>query len=336
MKIMWTALAVIVGLVAGCAQTDDDLIAGTGQGAGWSTRPGVLVVIYNPVLEADDNKTLVEYYGWNDPDVLVEGYVSDVRECSHGQVNYRIAERIEHDEWAPLSTGFRYTDTTFKQMWLTKSFEPGTFDYVYMLEQNGVREKVENGQIDEVWLFGFPGLGCWESCMAGEGAIWCNGPVIAGFECSRPFVVMGFNYERGVDCMLEDLGHRAESILTHVYGSWNIGSGQIEHLWDRFTAYEKVCPGNAACGNVHFAPNSQSDYDWGNTATVYSTCDDWLGNFPDLTDETKPVDCTEWGNGDMRLHHKWWFRRFPHHRGELDGKLINWWKYVIEWWKYRT
>jgi len=28
---------------------------------------------------------------------------------------------------------------------------------------------------------------------------------------------MGFNYERGVGEMLEDLGHRAESILSHVF-----------------------------------------------------------------------------------------------------------------------
>lgn len=302
----------------------------------WSSSPGVLVVVYNPVLEDDGNKKLTEFYGWNDPTTLAQQYIADISECSYGQVAFRVVEYVEHDEWPPLENGFRYTDESFKAMWATKSFEPGTFDYVYMLDQNGVKARVESGEIDEVWLFSFPGTGCWESCMAGEGAIWCNGPVIAPYECSRPFVVMGFNYERGVDCMLEDLGHRSESILSYVYGSWNTGSGQILHLWDEFTAYEKVCPGEAACGNVHFAPNSTSDYDWGNTAYVESTCDDWLDNFPELTGDKTTVNCSDWGSGDMRMHHKWWFRRFPHCEGESDGKLINWWKYVIEWHNFRT
>jgi hypothetical protein len=54
--------------------------------------------------------------------------------------------------------------------------------------------------------------------MGGRGAIWCNGPVIPGTQnVSRRFVVMGFNFERGVGEMLEDLGHRTESIMDYVF-----------------------------------------------------------------------------------------------------------------------
>jgi hypothetical protein len=162
--------------------------------------------------------------------------------------------------------------------------------------------------------------------MGGPGAFWCNAPPLAGTgHAQRRFVVMGFNYERGVGEMLEDLGHRAESILSHVFR----GARGDANLWERFTRYDKTHPGRAECGNVHFAPNSLRDYDWGNRRQVLSRCDDWL-NFPALTGAARPVDCRDWGNGDIRLHHLWWFRHFPHVAGATGGRSHNWWEYVID------
>ena len=73
-------------------------------------------------------------------------------------------------------------------------------------------------------MFGGPYFGFYESIMVGEGAYFCNAPPLNKVACSRLFVIMGFNYERGVGEMLEDLGHRAESILTHVFGGWESAS----------------------------------------------------------------------------------------------------------------
>ena len=136
---------------------------------------------------------------------------------------------------------------------------------------------------------------------------------------------MGFNYERGVGEMLEDLGHRAESILSHVFRHTRGDA----NLWERFTRYDKTHPGRAECGNVHFAPNSVRDYDWGNRRPVSSRCDTWL-NFPDLNGPARTVDCRDWGNGDIRRHHHWWFQRFPHVAGAANGLSHNWWEYVID------
>ena len=55
--------------------------------------------------------------------------------------------------------------------------------------------------------------------MAGRGAYECNSDPVPGVDCPRIFVIMGFNYERGVGEMLEDFGHRTESIMTHVVGA---------------------------------------------------------------------------------------------------------------------
>jgi hypothetical protein len=162
--------------------------------------------------------------------------------------------------------------------------------------------------------------------MCGRGAFWCNSPPVKGTQgCKRRFVIMGFNYERGVGEMLEDLGHRAESIMDRVYE----GRRGKSNLWKHFTRYDKIAPGRASAGNMHFAPNSQRDYDWGNPRPVMSDCDDWL-NFPRLRGEKRMVSGRDWGNGDIRLHHLWWFERVPHAEGRTDDVLNNWWTYIID------
>jgi hypothetical protein len=166
--------------------------------------------------------------------------------------------------------------------------------------------------------------------MVGDEAYFCNSDPVAGVRCARRFVVMGFNYERGVGEMLESFGHRVESMLAKAFGSWREWGGREDHAWDRFTAYDLVAPGRSGCGNVHFAPNSSRDYDWGNPRPVPSTCDAWP-SYP-FEGEPRPrlVDCREWGNGDTRAHHKWWLAHLPRAAGETDGARNNWWSYVVE------
>jgi hypothetical protein len=80
---------------------------------------------------------------------------------------------------------------------------------------------------------------------------------------------------------------------------------------------------------MHFAPNSQQDYDWGNLTFVSSKCDDWL-TFPNLPGAMRQVNCADWGGGDIREHHKWWFKRVPKVAGRINGISNNWWTYIID------
>jgi hypothetical protein len=65
-----------------------------------------------------------------------------------------------------------------------------------------------------------------------------------------------------------------------------------------------------------------------------SSADDWL-NYPHLTGRQRLMTCEDWGNGDIRLHHKWWFQRLPKAPGRgPDGKLANWWKYAVDFNRY--
>ena len=290
----------------------------------------VLSVAHAPVVDPRGGRTLAQEMGWHDWRTQESQYVRDVAAASHGMLVFEVVDRVVLDGFPRKVDGFCYDAQSYLRCWQRGGgfHEPDAVDYPALLREVGAVERVESGQIDEVWLFGFPYAGYYESMMVGPGAFWCNAPPLVAGElgkCRKRFVVMGFNYERKVGCMLENLGHRAESIIAQVYRG-RAGEG---NLWERFTRYDQIAPGRAACGNVHFAPNSTRDYDWGNPRAVMSECDDWL-SFPDVTGERRRVTCRDWGNGDMRLHHLWWFERIPHVGGETDGVRNNWWQYIAD------
>ncbi|MBW3625048.1 MAG: hypothetical protein KY468_16745 [Armatimonadetes bacterium] len=301
--------------------------------------PKVLVLNFDPIIEAEGGRRLHEVAKWNDPRALTQGYIDDVRKASGDYVRYRVVEWRDVDAYPVKKDGFRYTDESYLSAFRKKTewHQPDAIDYVKLIREFDLERRVESGEIDEVWVHSMPYAGMWESTMAGKGAYWCNSPPVPGIDTSRIFVIMGFNYERGVGEMLENLGHRTESILTHVYGSWE---PKPTHAWNRFTLYDKqvkevpeLMGQLAACGNVHYAPNSTKDYQWGNPTPVWSTCSDWR-NYPNLSGQREFVDASEWGNGDIRKHHVWWFSHLPRARGRTDGKLNNWWGYVADFNRY--
>ncbi len=289
--------------------------------------PAVQLIIHNPRVPSQDGRKFSQLLKWNDPDQLVQKYIADVAQASYGYVNYKVVERIEVDVCPVKKDGFAYTPDEYYQRWYTRTgwHEPDRVDYGRLIGEFQMVEKVNAGVVDEVWLMGFPYAGYYESHMVGKDAFWCNSPPLENGRCQRKFIIMGFNFERGVGEMLENLGHRAESIMSHVYRKQR-GN---KNLWEQFIRYDKTAPGQAQCGNVHFAPNSTRDYDWGNRRTVCSNCDAWL-TFPDLTNNVREVNCSEWGNGDIREHHLWWLRHFPHGNGRTHGISHNWWEYIID------
>ncbi|MBU0492314.1 MAG: hypothetical protein KKA73_15645 [Chloroflexi bacterium] len=289
----------------------------------------VSLIIHNPVIRSEGGRKLTEVLGWEDPDALAAQYIADLREISGGQVEYEIVERIEVDGWVPKRDGFVYDENTYLACWRNQAgfHQPDEADYRAVAAEFDLARKVETGVIDEAWLFAYPYAGYYESRMAGPGAFWCNAPSLPlpSSQLSRRFVIMGFNYERMVGYMLESFGHRVESIMNRV---WRGRFGEA-NLWNRFVRYDQVAPGRANCGNVHFAPNSVQDYDWGNPAYVLSNCDDWL-TFPNLAGQTRQVNCAEWGDGDIRAHHHWWLKHLPRVPGATQGILNNWWVYVVD------
>ena len=314
--------------------------------------PKVLVIVYDPVVDALKNLRLVEWgvknRGWSRVEDLIAGYIADVDECSGGLVKYNVVQKIVADEFPLKLSGKRFTALEYLDLYTnnqSKYKEPDDrFDYNAFVKQFNLTARVNSGEIDEVWTFTYPFSGVWEAAMCGTNAFDCNGPVIEN-TAGRRYVIMGFSYERGIGEMEENLGHRVEKVMARMYGArefldWTYGFknnptqfNALEYaeknLFGKFLLHDKIAPGNAQCGNVHYAPNSDRDYDWGNPRPVITFADDWL-TFPNLPRVQKMQNASSWGGGDIRQHHRWWFTRFPKVAGRMNGIRMNWWAYIAD------
>ena len=290
--------------------------------------------------------------GWNDPRVLNTNYLNDLAAAGGGYVQWQVAGWVDLDLWPQQWDGFSYDDRSYFQSWNDPGRYPwhtnadgtlSTADYDVLLGMplaamgnKSAHQMVTNGEVDEIIWWGHPYAGFYESRMIGITAYWCNsGPLIRP---SKLYVVMGLNPERGVGEAIHSFGHRCESILWHVYGSWS-GDATVNHLWDRFTRSGPLHGVSVAgCGNVHYPPNTSTEYAYNVFAPVSSEADHWL-NYPSLTGSLTNVTASTWGGPDyQRSFLRWWMARFPKAPGRYvdgsnsinDGKLNNWWGYLVD------
>ena len=316
-----------------------------------------LVLDFDPRVPSEQNKRIHEVFGWWNPTSTCQSYISDLNSCSGGFAQYDVVEWYDANYLPRCADGYQYTPDEFVQTyrnggpWLhymKTDFYSLIRDKSYPHNNpKNIAERVAAGEVDEVFLFGPlyggnpPYWGAdypfWEASMAGPDPYFVNGEVCTIPEAGRNFILMGFNYERDVDCMLENFLHRSELIMDVVYDPPYPISWPVTNNWDRFRIWDQVEPDEAGCGTCHYAPNSRSDYDWGNTRYVWSKCDDWLYNWPNLQGYStrRWVNCTEWGSGSMTLHHLWWLKHVPKRAGvNPDGKQNNWWKYFCDYNSY--
>jgi hypothetical protein len=288
----------------------------------------VLLVIYNPVMDPASGAKIIQTMNWNNPDDMSNTFIQDILEVSGGLARFQIVDRVELNEFPALTDGYRYDAQTYKAV-INKTqpaHQPEYANYQAILTGLNVIPRITGREIDEVWLFGFPQAGFYESSMCGAGAFWCNSqPQTWSTGCSRRFVVMGFSSERGVGEMLHSFGHRVESILIQTFSK----TQGPANLYAQFALYDKLLPGRAQVGNVHFPPNADTDYDYNNPRKVLSNCYDWY-NFPVFKDDIREVNADEWGNGDMHILHKWWLKHLPKVAGRTSGVVNNWWQYLMD------
>ncbi len=307
-------------------------------------NPKALVLIYNPTMDPASGKKLVDFMNWSRPDDLVGGFIGDILQCSNGLVRYQVAQRMELDEFPPLLDGFSYTPATYLDVLRRGAppHNPSGINYNAIINRFNILQCIADRTYDEVWITGFPYAGLYESTMGGAGAFWCNGPVIPNTAtCPRRFIVMGFNYERGVGEMLHSYNHRAESVLAQAFKSldflmWTYKPGRTPatldparklNFFQRFILFDQVAPGKAAVGSVHYPPNGVKDYDLGNPNHVQSECYDWL-QFPNFKGDVRNISSTEWGGGDERSYQQWWLKHLPKVAGRQNGIHNNWWQYI--------
>lgn len=296
----------------------------------------VLVLNYDPVVPGTWGQRVHEACKWNDPRDLSRQFAADIAEVSRGFIRYREVLWRDIDDIPLKNDGFRYSVAQYLQLHQANKgwHDPDGVDYRKLLRDQGVPALINDGTVDEVWIYGGPYFGYWESAMAGSGAFTINGGVYEDVPSRRAFAIMGFNYERGVNSMIHDLCHRTEATMARIFGGWQ--ADQLTSDWARFAANVTQSKGEAGAGSCHYPPNALKDYDYANPREVQSTADDWL-NYPNLTGRKTTVWCQTWGGPDYeRSYLKWWFTRLPHADGvnPANGRLNNWWKYVYDFNSY--
>ncbi len=301
----------------------------------------VVVLNFEPTVPTQDNRTLWDVFGWNDPRELAEGYISDVETASGGAIDYQVVEWRDLNEFPIFTDGSRYTADQYVANRITNTgWSEATADFYAIAEQQGLADLVNSNQIDEIWMFGdhfFSLLG--EAWMAGPQSFFVNGPSFPDFAVDHAVAGFGFNYERGVAEMVHNLGHRTENHLSRAYGGWDIQNPSTP--WDFFTA--NVAQSNATAygvGSIHYPFNGASDYDYANTRTFATYADDFVENFPDHTFEAVVDGRDAWGDfgvGDwQRGYLGWFFGHVPRGDGEAsDGRENNWYKYIFDFNSYR-
>ena len=304
----------------------------------------VLLVIYDPVMNAATGEKLSQVMQWQRPDDLANAFIQDIQEASGGMARYQIVQRVELNAFPALVDGFHYDAASYTKVQnkIAPPHVPQEVDFQPILTGLNILPRVARQEIDEVWIFNFPYGGFPESTMGGAGAFWCNSnPLTSTASCNRQFIIMGFSYERGVGEMLESFGHRSESMISKVFKcqnfvTWAYQTGRVPatlgpnpNLFQQFVSFNQIAPGKSGVGTIHFAPNSDRDYDWNNPRLVPSNCYGWY-TFPNFSNDIRQVNASEWGNGDIHAHHVWWLKHLPKTAGRTSRVANNWWQYIMD------
>jgi Ca2+-binding RTX toxin-like protein len=295
-------------------------------------NPKVLLYVFDPIMENLGGQRMHQAYGWQDPLTLTQGVIKDLQTSSHGIVNYQLAGVQIADLHPYYRDGFQYDDEGADRAWNNRDFSRSnfTFDYARFAKENNIPQRIESGEIDEVWIYAGPLGGMAESVMAGQGAYWINGEAQTEIPSDRVFPIMGFNFERGVGEALHSFGHRIESTMDHSYGRQ---APNLDDNWNKFTFQDHYQSGLGGVGNVEWPVNAEATYDYSNPRFVTSNADDWY-NYPNFTGVTRSINDREWSpNGEdyQREYLNWWYNHIPHQGGKgTDDYLNNWWRYVTD------
>ncbi|UCE06459.1 MAG: T9SS type A sorting domain-containing protein [bacterium] len=306
----------------------------------------VALVIQDPIIDRTNKRKIHQVRNWMNPLILVNQILEEFSQASDGVVQFQIVE--SHDDqivFTRLSGELMTIDTVaYYYSSISRLYGRETegtlqnlaevqglvrFDYNKMIDYYDFDTKRNNGVIDEIWVYAPPFGGMYESQLVGPGAFWYNSPPLAHPGLEKLLSIMGWNYERGVAEAIHSFGHRVESAMVHAYGDrWNVFA-ENPTPWEIFTRIDKDFPAGAHIGNIHYPPNGVSDYDYSNRRYVKTYADNWK-RYPILLDQTRTINCEEWGSTQLG-YLKWWLNHMPRFTGVTGSVLNNWWYYVVDY-----
>ncbi|MEI6533660.1 MAG: hypothetical protein WCO06_07555 [Candidatus Roizmanbacteria bacterium] len=287
-------------------------------------------------------------------------FASYVNKVSHGSINYSIdVKSISTDTYnfyPEKKDGFVYTPQSFTDARLGKSkyHEPDDVDYQKLFDKIGLNvcQKVNAGEMDEIWLFAPGYIGFHETTLYGplsENSFFYNSAPKTNSECKKIIRIYGFNMERQLSEMAEDMGHAMEATMTKAYNINNLGYFdpkfsspptkiiEFPDAMNRFQNYSMVTRinsngGVSGCGLIHYSLNSIKNYDWSNSTDkvdTYCSPDAGMMYWKDLPIQ-KAQDCNTYGCSQLGFFDMW-FGNLPHYEGVgLDKISNNWWDYYYD------
>ncbi len=302
------------------------------------------LVIYEPIV---NEKPIYEYYNWNNPRTITPQIISFFKKVSGGTLNYSIVKTTvikdfpvklygkdySERQGAGGSNPFKYNPETYKSCMSDNSkCLPDEVDYKKIVDSMKACEDRNKGVIDELWVWGGPYFGFYESHLVGkydDTYFYNSSPTIYN-KCTKPLPVMGFNYERNIGEAIHNFGHRAESAIKEVFKGWD---GSFTTGWNRFSLHNKDVKGFASCGNTHFTPIANGEYIYDSKEKIRSNCDEFK-NYPVINGKYKDITCEAWGCNELGYYNYWW-ANLPRNKGTNYDEyakvtvLNNWWLYIF-------
>lgn len=314
----------------------------------------VAVVQYDPVHPFTGQR-LSDHLGWANAEQRSRQFVKQIAKVSNGKLIYEIKETI----WLRKFPKKRYTNQQYTwESYLqcrsdeTSCIRPDEADYLtLMVDDTNLAEKIDNKQIDEVWVWGGGYFGFdefafkipddkpnYEPIPNNDWLYELRKKNLPALD--RTYFVMGWIPEVGFDNQLHSFGHRAESALALTAP----GQGHWQRC-DEGSAYSRyICidldqADGAACGDIHYPPNAEIDYDYSNLRYVWSDCHSWR-RFPFVWGWPQWINAGAWcaDADEVRLtncHEKylsWWLDHLPRNPGTNkmygDEMKNNWWYYI--------
>src|SRR5688572_1753678 len=119
--------------------------------------PKVLVIDFRPAAVPQE---------WNNTTDLIQKYLEALRQASKDTLKYRVAKKLDVQNYPPLLGIRQYDDALYAQVLKddTKALRDAAGNYIMadyerILGDFDVLPQVRNKTVDEVWLFGGPYFG---------------------------------------------------------------------------------------------------------------------------------------------------------------------------------
>lgn len=329
---------------------------------GYSRISNVLLLIYNPMLEAGGD--LRAFLAAPDARALSAELAQRLRAASGGVLNYHIAEARELRSWPPQRAGtMPLNEATFMNGVYDQSYvsyagdnsAEGALnaDYAAIFAEEKLCSVVRAKNISEIWLWGAHnnevnfGFDHFSYRLASNQLPASATEVDAALyarrrrnlpDCGRTLWLLGAQYSEGLEAVGKahrSYNFRSEELLELALRTRSSDTALGQTTWARFSQHQLGAGDGAHVGTPAYTPNAgvgegvALPWDYSNLNDVFSSADLWF-SYPALSGTARLLDCTDWDCSNEGFQ-SWYSLHLPRNAGSSpSGSCNNWWQYVAD------